>query len=597
MRATIGFLCALLACSHGTNYQDNYERTQGVQSLMSQLRLNLPEILDRVEKSLSLEDQLEFKSVFQTPYIGLGDCGHCTDIISLLKAIIRLGHDYEKLKPVAMIICKSYAEGVGWDADGFCPGTLDNFGPHVVYILRKSPYTASEVCLKLNMCSPDEVDGGQEFLEKNLPRETYPETPKREARKAPLKIVQLTDVHVELDYLEGSPTKCPYPVCCRSASVSETSEGKAGKFGDYKCNIPSDTVELFLDFMTALEPDIVVYTGDSPPHTLWLETQEGQLKVSAWVADAIHKHFPGIPVFPSLGNHETYPTNMYYTDRLEIQELNEEYAKMWQDAAGFGSEQLETINMGAFYSKLVKPGLRVVSYNSIYGATDNFYNLLNEDREDYHAMKTFMKETLLAARDNNEKVLLLGHHSLGSSETMLHHERFMVNLIAEFGDVICLHLMGHSHTDFFKLVNIEISDPSSNEVHSVQFVTPSVTTKMDINPSARVFYLDPDTLVPLDQETFYLDLNKYMEGDSKDAKIETSYKFTEEYGVDDLTPASLKKLVDRCMENDDELLNKYRYNFLTKQRQPEECNATCKKRILCRIRHSTQQGNKLCQQA
>jgi hypothetical protein len=52
------------------------------------------------------------------------------------------------------------------------------------------------------------------------------------------------------------------------------------------------------------------------------------------------------------------------------------------------------------------------------------------------------------------QVILLGHHSLGTSDTMLHHERFMVNLLAEFGDVISLHLMGHSHIDAFRLVGL-----------------------------------------------------------------------------------------------------------------------------------------------
>ena len=58
------------------------------------------------------------------------------DIISLLKTMIRLGHGYDRLKPIAMGICESYANGIGWDAAGFCPGTLDNFGPHVRIVLK-----------------------------------------------------------------------------------------------------------------------------------------------------------------------------------------------------------------------------------------------------------------------------------------------------------------------------------------------------------------------------------------------------------------------------------------------------------------------------
>jgi hypothetical protein len=53
------------------------------------------------------------------------------EIIGLLKMMVRLGHGYERLKPIAMGICENYAKEAGWDAAAFCPGTLDNFGPHV----------------------------------------------------------------------------------------------------------------------------------------------------------------------------------------------------------------------------------------------------------------------------------------------------------------------------------------------------------------------------------------------------------------------------------------------------------------------------------
>ena len=37
--------------------------------------------------------------------------------------------------------------------------------------------------------------------------------------------------------------------------------GFAHPYGDYNCNIPPKTVEKFLDYIAAFNPDIVVYTG------------------------------------------------------------------------------------------------------------------------------------------------------------------------------------------------------------------------------------------------------------------------------------------------------------------------------------------------
>jgi hypothetical protein len=50
------------------------------------------------------------------------------------------------------------------------------------------------------------------------------------------------------------------------------------------------------------------------------------------------------------------------------------------------------------------------------------------------------------------------------------------------------------------------------------------------------------------------------------------------------------------MKTDEALLQKYRYNFLTR-RAAGDCDATCKKRVLCGIQHSTLNGNKQCQEA
>lgn len=103
---------------------------------------------------------------------------------------------------------------------------------------------------------------------------------------------------------------------------------------------------------------------------------------------------------------------------------------MWGEMAGFGEEQLETIHKGGYFTKLVQPGFRVLSYNSNYGSVqfhwpskiwaasvilmgsfclhqrspENFYNLLNEDGKDYYEMQNFIRDTLQTARDNKEKV-------------------------------------------------------------------------------------------------------------------------------------------------------------------------------------------------
>ena len=39
------------------------------------------------------------------------------------------------------------------------------------------------------------------------------------------------------------------------------SQGKAGKWGDYSCNTPTRTVDILLEEIKKMEPDIILYSG------------------------------------------------------------------------------------------------------------------------------------------------------------------------------------------------------------------------------------------------------------------------------------------------------------------------------------------------
>lgn len=54
-------------------------------------------------------------------------------------------------------------------------------------------------------------------------------------------MVQFTDAHLDLEYVEGASTECGLVMCCRKESGSGQGEDKAGKwgsFGDMGCDAP-----------------------------------------------------------------------------------------------------------------------------------------------------------------------------------------------------------------------------------------------------------------------------------------------------------------------------------------------------------------------
>ena len=62
---------------------------------------------------------------------------------------------------------------------------------------------------------------------------------------ATAKILQLTDVHLDVNYTVGTNADCGLPLCCRDG-VPETDQDAAGLFGHYKCALPPLALDALL---------------------------------------------------------------------------------------------------------------------------------------------------------------------------------------------------------------------------------------------------------------------------------------------------------------------------------------------------------------
>jgi len=73
-----------------------------------------------------------------------------------------------------------------------------------------------------------------------------------------LRILQLTDIHVDFDYQPGALAECSQPLCCRNSSklsnANISDDKKAGYWGDYRnCDVPIWTVENMFDHISRNE--------------------------------------------------------------------------------------------------------------------------------------------------------------------------------------------------------------------------------------------------------------------------------------------------------------------------------------------------------
>jgi sphingomyelin phosphodiesterase len=202
-------------------------------------------------------------------------------------------------------------------------------------------------------------------------------------------------------------------MCCRlnyGPRAGAAQSLPAGKWGDYACDPPLNIVNATLAFAASLPTDFVLFTGDSPPHDVWNQSVQYNMNTLSYIMELLQLHFPTVPVFPSVGNHDTFPCDQFALNQTDIYTS---IATIW--SRFLPPSAIETVTQGAFYSTLVRPGLRAIALNSMWGDPINFWVSLGNVTNKHE--RNFVQSELQNARQNKEKVIFLGHIPIGIVET------------------------------------------------------------------------------------------------------------------------------------------------------------------------------------
>ena len=139
-----------------------------------------------------------------------------------------------------------------------------------------------------------------------------------------------------------------------AATTSPKPPVPASPFGEYQCDLPVWTAESMLQNIREVHPDIsyIMLTGDFPGHGTWHQGRSENVEATNDVVDLIRQTFPNVPVFPNVGNHESYPVNMF----PEVPDANFSIAWLYEDLAEKfkvwlpDQEQQRTIKDAGYYS-------------------------------------------------------------------------------------------------------------------------------------------------------------------------------------------------------------------------------------------------------
>ena len=125
--------------------------------------------------------------------------------------------------------------------------------------------------------------------------------------------MHISDLHIDLFYTPGKPSRCTEPVCCRVNSTSRENQTSylAGYWGSLDdCDLPMQTFELFLKDLEKMDLDFLIWTGDNTPHDVWRQTQSYNLNFTTIISNKLRNHTKAI-VVAAMGNHESFPVNVY----------------------------------------------------------------------------------------------------------------------------------------------------------------------------------------------------------------------------------------------------------------------------------------------
>jgi len=339
----------------------------------------------------------------------------------------------------------------------------------------------------------------------------------------------VSDLHLDYAYVAGGNLSN----WCHSNRDTplDPSNDVVGPAGNYGCDSPYILVMSSLEAMHKFQPkpDFIVWTGDSAPH--WREPsppdQNYIMNVTSAVFTRLDQLFPGIPIVPALGNHDSTPPDQFPISTTE-QKTPEYYIDLWKNG-DFGkhieAEGKESFQSCGYYSKVLYNRLRFVVLNTNIYYGDNYTK-----GEDPCGQLDWLNDTLQAA---NETVFIVAHVPPGAFErggklgfninfnrpAENYHEinnRF-VQIVSEERNAakISGHLYGHLHTDTFRIF---LDRARSADPRGVGFmagsVTPVVWAKdgdpgtgvVGVNPSIRLFtYRDSDYRL-MDYEEYSLDI-------------------------------------------------------------------------------------------
>ena len=345
-----------------------------------------------------------------------------------------------------------------------------------------------------------------------------------------VKVLHLSDFHLDPRYDVGQESNCSSSLCCRPGdNTTSTITVPAPLYGAYECDTPYFlgiaalrsigplTGTSYSNSCASDQFAWTVYTGDLVSHD-----SQNQLSrnYTDYAETSIYQMFksyiPSGPIFPVLGNHDSNPEAIDAPHSLpgilgQQQSWNYNHVSaLWQQNGWITAAAAAEARMHyAAYSinHPTYPKLRIVTLNTDFWYRSNFLNYINTTNPDNSGNIAFLIQELQAAEDAGERVWIMGHVLTGwdgtnpiPNPTDLFYQvvdRYSPHVIANI-------FFGHTHEDELMIyyANNGTVQTAENAL-ATGWIGPSVTPLTNLNSGYRMYEVDTGDFSIYEAYTYY----------------------------------------------------------------------------------------------
>ncbi|KAI0342172.1 sphingomyelin phosphodiesterase [Trametopsis cervina] len=459
------------------------------------------------------------------------DCASChTVLFPPLQRLARAGDD--AFVNGLVEIC----EATGKRDKDVCEGELGRLGPIIAHDLRSieaGGITATKFCeATFAICQQPEVTPYTVEFPKPAPAKPH----KWVSQGRPtMKVVHLSDVHIDRQYTVGADANCTKSICCRhfvgqTGPVTEPAE----PFGNSHCDSPPDLAQSLLGAVQEFGHDaaFAIFTGDVVEGDIWLTNKsDSAVDLREW-NDQMSASI-GLTVYPSIGNHDTSPVNSFPRNNTSpsvgsSQFVFDTQSAGWEQWIGKTAAKQVHDGSGSYGAVVHGKKLRIISMNTQYWYKQNFWLYdTNEQIADPNGLLAFMVSQLQAAEDAGERAWIIGHIPSGKADFLHDQSNYYDQIVQRYRNTIAAQFFGHSHKDQFEIAYSDWENQSAETADSILFIGPALTPTSG-HPAFKMYDVDPDTFEVMDMKVYFTNISDPTF--HKSPKWQLYYSARESYG-------------------------------------------------------------------